>query len=133
MTVQGYVGRNCLPRIKELPSQELMHRRIMRAAKGQYVHHKNHDPLDNRRENLTLCTNAENNRHRYRQSNNTSGYKGVSQHVSGLWKAYIKLNGKQHTEGYHKTKEGAARAYNRMAIEHYGEFALLNEVSDETR
>ncbi|PBX07806.1 hypothetical protein CJT86_34860 [Pseudomonas aeruginosa] len=40
------------------------------------------------------------------QSNNTSGYKGVSLHKqSGLWFAYAQAEGKRYSAGYHKTPE----------------------------
>ncbi len=37
-----------------------MHREIMGAPKGVVCDHKNHDCLDNRKSNLRLCTNAQN-------------------------------------------------------------------------
>lgn len=37
-----------------------MHRLIVNATKGTYVDHKNHNTLDNRKENLRVCTNQEN-------------------------------------------------------------------------
>lgn len=42
----------------------LMHREIMNAPKDMQVDHINGDGLDNRRENLRVCTNAENGRNR---------------------------------------------------------------------
>lgn len=35
------------------------HRAIMQAAPGMEVHHINHNTLDNRRENLLVCTPAQ--------------------------------------------------------------------------
>ena len=40
--------------------------------------HKNNQPLDNRKENLRLCTNQENAFNSSKPRNNTSGAKGVS-------------------------------------------------------
>ena len=37
-----------------------MHREIMQPEKGMEVHHRNYNPLDNRRENLHICTHKEN-------------------------------------------------------------------------
>jgi len=90
----------------------LMHRLIMGAAKGQYVDHRNHDKLDNRRANLRLCQDAAN------RSLPASGFKGV--HPYGpKWQAT--LDG-----GTYSTPEAAAVAYNVAARAKYGDFALTN-------
>lgn len=47
-------------------SDTLMHRLIMDAPKNKQVHHKNHKKNDNRKQNLQLCTNRENSRHKQR-------------------------------------------------------------------
>lgn len=55
-----------------------MHRLVTGATTGSIVDHINHDTLDNRKENLRVCSvlgNAQNARLR---SDNKSGYKGVS-------------------------------------------------------
>jgi len=56
----------------------LLHRFIMDANSNSIVDHKNQNTLDNRRENLRVCSRAQNNRNRTRNTNNISGYKGVS-------------------------------------------------------
>jgi hypothetical protein len=105
----------------------------MKALPGQYVDHIDHDPLNNERHNLRICTNSENNMNRFLQSNNHSGYKGVSwSKVSSRWRAYIKARGKQIHLGLFDSKEAAARAYNAAVPTYHGEFGLLNEVPNET-
>lgn len=72
-----------------------MHREIVGAQKGQMVDHINGNTLDNRRSNLRLATNAENQRNRKLQANNTSGAPGVYFDAKmKRWKVSIKLNGK---------------------------------------
>ena len=55
-----------------------IHRRIMNAPVGYEVDHINHDPLDNRKSNLRICTHRENQYNQPLQRNNTSGASGVS-------------------------------------------------------
>jgi|TARA_R110002020_G_C15975619_1_gene747963 hypothetical protein len=46
--------------------------------------------------------------------------------LSKPWEAYIMFNQKNIYLGSYKTKEEAARAYDKKAIELFGEFAQLN-------
>lgn len=72
-----------------------LHRIIVGAKKGQYVDHINGDTLDNREENLRICSPSENQMNRNVVSKNFSGHKGVSyERKSGLWTARIKRSGK---------------------------------------
>lgn len=58
--------------------------------------HINHDRIDNRMENLREVSNAENQRNRPMQSNNKSGYTGVSwDKATEKWKAQISVDGKK--------------------------------------
>lgn len=60
-----------------------LHRLITHAPKGVYVDHINHDTLDNRRANLRLCTNRQNNENRAgAYKNSQSGIRGVSPFVA---------------------------------------------------
>lgn len=104
-----------------------MHRVIVGAKQGEQVDHINGDGLDNRRENLRLCTHTENVRNARVRKDNTSGYKGVCWHKRDKkWRAAIRINGKPMWLGYYISKEEAARAYDEAAIKHFGEFAYLN-------
>lgn len=97
------------------------------------VDHINGNGLDNRRANLRPATQAENMRNREKQRfvrgdvRPTSRYKGVSlRRTSGRWYAYINGGGKARYLGSFVDETDAARAYDRAALEEYGEFALLN-------
>ena len=99
----------------------------MHAGKRLYMHRTvlgHHDVVDHRNEcgthnfkgNLRPATKLQNNVHRGNNSNNTSGYKGVSyrtdwSHRSKPWKAAIGVNRKQVTLGYFATAEEAHAAY----------------------
>lgn len=107
-----------------------LHQLVMNAPDGVLVDHIYGDKLDNRKSQLRLCTNAENCRNVPAPRHNTSGYKGVSFHkVTGKWSASIRLNKKSKHIGIYLTPKEAARAYNKVALEQWGEFAHLNSVA----
>ena len=104
-----------------------MHREIMRTPLGMDTDHINGNKLDNRRENLRICTRHENTWNQPIRSNNTSGYKGVSfERYYQKWAAYICVEYKQLRLGHYDTPEEAAREYDKAARIHYGEYARLN-------
>lgn len=89
--------------------------------------HINLDGLDNRRANLRPATHAENLRNRGRQTNNSSGFKGVTWNKRARkWQAQIGMPGSKSYLGIFVDPEEAARAYDAAAIELHGEFARLN-------
>lgn len=93
-------------------------------SKGEQIDHIDQNPSNNRISNLRIATNSENNCNRSRQSNNTSGFKGVSWNkFTQSWEAYIKLNGKRKFLGYFLRKESAALAYRLNAEMYHGQFA----------
>lgn len=88
------------------------------------VDHENHNPLDNRRCNLRICTVLENNRNMRKPRTNTSGFKGV--HLeAGRWSARIRFNGKKLHLGRFDTPQEAFEAYKQAALRYHGEFACL--------
>ena len=105
----------------------IMHRIIMNAKKGKQVDHINHDTLDNRKENLRLCTNSENSQNQGKRINNTSGFKGVHWHKRDKrWCADIRVNGKRIHLGLFLTPEEAYEAYCKAALELHGEFSNVS-------
>lgn len=106
-----------------------LHRFLLDAPRGLEVDHKNGDTLDNRRCNIRLCTRAQNQMNKCKQLRNRSGYKGVCWYQWGnKWEANITIDCKTIVVGRFLTKEEAALAYNKAALEHFGEFARLNEI-----
>lgn len=105
----------------------IMSREIMQCPANMVVDHIDGNPLDNRRQNLRVCTRTENSRNRRLSKNNTSGYKGVSRCLCG-WQAVICVNRTRIYLGSYKTPELAAEAYNRAAQEYFGAFARFNVV-----
>ena len=101
-----------------------LHRVLLNAPPDKEVDHINGDGLDCRRENLRLCNHKQNTQNARLRKDNTSGYKGVSSTVEGRWRAHIR--GNKVFIGCFGTPEEAARAYDKKAIELFGEFAKLN-------
>lgn len=107
-----------------------MHREIMRAGPEDQVDHRNGNRRDNRKDNLRICTAKDNARNAKRRSDNSSGYKGVC-FSDGRWVAHIQVNGVGIRLGSFLSKEEAAEAYRKAAIEFHGEFASNGERSQE--
>lgn len=95
----------------------------------KWVDHKNNNPLDNRKENLRICTAQQNNANRTKAKGKSSAYKGVSWRENRKhWRANIMVDGISFELGTYKEETGAAKAYNKAARFWFGEFAKLNEV-----
>ena len=94
------------------------------ALPDSHIDHINMNRSDNRRDNLRHATLSENNRNRAKQSNNTSGYKGVTFHCrTGKYQAKICINKRRISLGYFDDPSIASEAYQQAAKEHHGEFA----------
>ena len=103
-----------------------LHRFILNAPEGVVVDHINRDKSDNRRENLRLCTQAENVMNSKRVSG-ASKYKGVQfSKKYSKWTAYITFSGRGKQIGTYMDEVEAAKAYDKKALELFGEFAYLN-------
>lgn len=112
--------------IRYIYTQRYLHRWIMEAPKNKQIDHINGDKMDNRKENLRLCSGGENARN---QPPTKGKYKGV--HFAKLhrkWCAQITKNYKCIHIGLFKCQHCAAKAYNNKATQLHREFAYLNEV-----
>ena len=104
----------------------LMHRLIMDIIdKPQFeVDHIYHDPLDNRRSQLRICTRAENRRNARKLMKGTSSLKGV--YKDGPY-FHAQINcGKVRNLGRYYSEATAGRVYDAAAKEEYADFAYLN-------
>jgi hypothetical protein len=89
----------------------------------ELIDHIDHNPSNNKIENLRIATQSENFRNRPKATNNTSGYKGVSFHKHRKkFQAKIKINGKQIYLGLFDSAKDAHNVYCIAAKEHHGEF-----------
>ncbi len=93
----------------------------------KHIDHRNRNGLDNRKKNLRGCTRSQNYANCPAPKTNKSGFKGVRwDKTRNKWKAEISLNDKNLHIGRFLNIEDAIRAYDRKAIELFGEFAYLN-------
>ncbi|EHM45250.1 HNH endonuclease [Escherichia coli] len=82
--------------------------------------HINRVRTDNRIENLRKATHSQNMQNRKMQSNNKSGFRGVSwDERYGKWRARIKVSGKIISLGYHPTAEKASIAFEQARKIHH--------------
>lgn len=102
--------------------QEYLHRYLTNCPDDKVVDHINRKPIDNRRENLRICTQQENLR-------NVSAHKDNSVGVLGVYikdnKYHVKIyvNEKQIIIGKYKTLQEAITARKNAEIEHYGKLS----------
>jgi hypothetical protein len=105
-----------------------LHRYLMDAGEGDIVDHREHDILDNRDDNLRLCTVQENNQNKRRMRNNTSGVAGVSWHSRDeVWTALIGVDGKLIHLGTTKDKKEAIKWRQEAEIIYFGEFRCIDK------
>ena len=125
---RGYYAVRSIRESATKTTSYYMAREIITCPPGLQVDHINHDTLDNRKENLRVCTIAQNQHNQQiKNVNKTSKYKGVS--WSPRQKSYRAdiVKGKDHWFlGYFKDEEEAASAYDNKALELFREFANLN-------
>jgi len=131
--VRKFNGRYCAARssgkIDGKYSALLMHREILglKPGDGLVGDHINHNTLDNRRNNLRVCTQTQNLRNRTSRKGSSSKFLGVNwDKTNKKWRAQIKSSGKSVYLGCFDSELKAAKTYDEAAFEHYGEFANLN-------
>lgn len=112
------------------------HRYVWKKYYGKYpngiLDHINGDRTDNRIENLRLVTLAQNSWNRKTSKASKTGYKGVV--FDGNTRKFlvgIRKHGKQISLGYFENSNDGAKRYNEEATKLFGEFARLNEITED--
>ena len=126
--VKGTVGNHGYKVIKVDGKLILAHRLAWALSFGSLPEHQidhiNNNKTDNRLCNLRKATASENQWNKRRQTNNSTGFKGVSIHrVTGLFRARLKVFGKEISVGYFRTPELAHAAIEKSRSAQHGEFA----------
>ncbi|PGL88569.1 hypothetical protein CN926_00765 [Bacillus thuringiensis] len=98
-----------------------LHRWIMGVSdKNVHVDHVNGDTLDNRRNNLRICTTKQN-----AQNKRVKGY--YYDKDSGKYRTSVRIDGKLKNLGRYDTPEEAQQVYRKAHAEAFGEFSPYYE------
>ena len=106
-----------------------MQKFLMRTPDKMDTDHIDGNKLNNRRCNLRICTRSQNQANQ-KSNRGSSRFKGVSWESKPCkWRVDITKDKVKIFLGRFSNELDAAKVYNKAAIELYGEFARLNEVS----
>ncbi len=109
----------------------LLHRLVMDCPDDMQVDHLYQLRYDNRKSQLRIVNNSQNQMNTKIRSNNTSGVKGVYFHNDSMkWASNIKAGGKCWCKEFIKKED--AIAYRKMLeVEHHGEYALKESPEEQ--
>lgn len=129
----GYAKANAI--VNGKPTLVALHRVILGNPKG-VIDHIDQDPLNNRRSNLRVCTDQENQRNQrprtaYKGKPVSCPHKGVRRTRWGNYEARLCIDGRRKSLGTFATAEKAAQVYSAAAREHFGEFAMAGKALNE--
>lgn len=112
-----------------------LHRLVMGVSDSQVqIDHIVHPPkpqhkVDNRKSNLRIVTNQQNQMNNAPSKNNTSGKTGISWVESRMkWEAYIWMNGKKIHLGYYTDKQEAITERKKAEKKYFGEYHYVKSV-----
>ena len=92
-------------------------------TKNMLVQHIDHNPFNNKPDNLRECTRSQNTQSNKLRKNNTSGHKGICWYASkSKWVVRIRKNGKNHFLGLFANKEDAIKTSIEARKKLHGDF-----------
>lgn len=123
---RSFYAARSLPRVLGKAPTLLLHQFLVPSS--EQVDHRDGNGLNNQRENLRPATAVQNAQSfRRKKAETTSRFRGVNwDSPRRKWAAFIRVNGKNLFLGRFGVEEQAARAYDKAAREHFGEFASPN-------
>jgi len=132
---QWYLGKDGYPvayrslddKIKLGRGMKMHQMLIPKMNKGNVIDHINRNKLDNRLMNLRECTPKQNSYNTTKPKGNSgSKYKGVKKGAGNTWVATLSKDGNIHEIKDIPTEKQAAKIYDLMAEEMFGQFAGKN-------
>lgn len=111
----------------------LLHRYIMDTPKGLVTDHRDGNKLDNRKQNLQICTVKENSRKSQFRLTNKSGHSGViwyPHHNYNKWKATIIVDYKTINLGYFDDINDAIKVREQAELKYFGEFQPVSNCTE---
>ena len=120
-------GKMGYPRTMIAGKKIRLHTLLMKNPKGTYADHVNGNTLDNRRENLRICTPSESNANLSKRVGCSSKYKGISfDKERDKWQVRVYFKKKKVFFKRVNTEIEAARLYDLIARKIFGKFAKTN-------
>ena len=105
---------------------KLMHRIILNPEKDEVIDHRDRNALNNTRENIRVCTRAQNTINRGKFKNNKSGHKGIHlDKKKNLWIVQISLGGKRVFKAKRSNLNEAIKINTAKRKEIFGEYYSL--------
>ena len=113
----GYLVANIRGKVTKL------HRYLLSPDPSSVIDHINGNPADNRRDNLRICSIADNSRNTSPSKNSSTGIVGVKLSPAGKYVAHIMVNRKHITLGTFERIDEAAEARKQAELLYFGEFS----------
>lgn len=124
---RGYPTAHYSRKLKASSRTFTLHRLLFGFPESGDIDHIDGNKMNNRRENMRLCSHQQNMFNQKKRCTNSTGYTGVSFSKSAKkYEAYIHHNGKKKNLGLYRTAVEAAIARDKAALEYFGEYARLN-------
>lgn len=107
----------------------MLPRFLLNPKKGEQIDHIDRNGLNNKRDNLRIVSNRENQLNKKKPAHNTSGYKGVWWAKDrNKFRAEFYYKGQRYSLGSFDDPREAARAYDKKALEIVPEYVLTNKM-----
>lgn len=128
----GWLNSSGYLQVEVEGSNKMLHRIIYEMHFGEIplgfqIDHIDGNPLNNRIENLRICTQVQNRQNSKISKNNTTGYRGIVKTPNGKFQARLTYNGKKLYLGLFEKAEDAFECVEIKRKELYGEFATLRD------
>ncbi len=126
-----YLHRGYVISVEAQTNKEIyFHRLILPYMSNRVIDHINHQTNDNRKNNLRIVTQSENQMNKKKQSNNTSGVTGVYyDNKYNRWYSVINYNKNVLHLGHYNKFDDAVKARKEAEEKYFGEYSYDNSMN----